>query len=169
MKYFTQELREESGSGSYEKWTQTVKLYWEEKEKLRPFLSKKAQAFFFKAKRHDAVVLSVAIGNRTVGKYGLRNYVEIRIQPCSSNYIYPLRYNKIKRYQVSYSSEENVHCFDQDGPTTNVCEKGYLGYWLYDELSRTESGDFFHEIVLSENETVLIEFGSFNYSRQFVK
>lgn len=162
MKYFTKELR----AGSCDMWERACALYREEQEALRPYLSKAAQAFFFKVRRHDATVLSCTIGNRMLGRRGLRNFVEIRFKPEDSPYVYTLRYNSVSKYQMRFDSKEEKLDYNYDPPKPFVDDYRFLGYWLFDELSRLASGDFKHEIVLSEDDTVVVEFGSFSYTRK---
>jgi len=166
MKYFTKILRNAFSDESERKWFQNSELYLAERETLRPMLSKKAQAFFYKICLHDALVLSCAIGNTLAPSRDPKNYIEMKVRTFDRKYVYTLRFSKIFRYKVDYTSKNEYLDCNEDPPVEKSCDYFCFGYWLYEELTLSEQGNLQLEIVISQDNSLLIEFGHFTYKRQ---
>jgi hypothetical protein len=160
MKYFTQELYRAAASDDIEtstkaekQWDKNLKAYWKYVARIAPRLAPQARRFFTKTSLHDGRIESISIGD--TGRYSrsAANFAEIKVRSAENDSLYTLHYSWVRDLRIEYHGDRRYRgrrrCLFED--------------WLYDEVFLTRDKWMRHELWLSSDMTVFIEFKHFQY------
>ena len=164
MKYFTKDLILKSRSSNsrvaenaHKQWDKNMKNYWNNVERISLELpTKKAADFFKNTSLHDSTVVSFEVNEYLKSDFKRRSSCILKVQHPETYHYYTLKYSDIRKCLFNSSWKDSI----SDYSGISILED-----WAYDELTLTHDKWFSHEILFSNDASLLIQFKRFTYSK----